>query len=129
MPSSNIRTLEQERARQAWDNVQEVKVRGQSYEGEYKSLVKGTPALILTNGLIQTLAFLESKKKPHHLAVVRHLSGWVCQQLKLTPNQLGKELREGDSVLLRLATQESLAYLQWLRRFAEATIEKEVEEH
>lgn len=131
MAETTIRTLEQERAQQAWLDVESV-VKGKNFEAEYKGLVKNAPVLILTNGLTQTLSFFEAKKKPHHLALNRHISAWVCKKLKLTrPEQrpdLLKKLLDGDSNLLRLATQESLAYLQWLKRFADAQIEKEASE-
>jgi CRISPR-associated protein Cmr5 len=126
--SETLRTLEQERARNAWENIEAV-VKQPDYRGDYKSLVKRVPALILTNGLLQTLAFLESKpKKPHFKILAQQLSKWVCRQLNLSQGNLSERLREGDSALLRLATQESLAYLQWLRRFAEAEISEEGKE-
>jgi CRISPR-associated protein Cmr5 len=128
---SNIKTLEQNRATQAWKDVQEV-VSERQKEKEYKSLVKGAPSVILTNGLLQTLAFYQSKKQLHHSKLLKHLSNWVVKQLSLGgsnqglsagDNSLALALRTGDSARLRLATQEALAYLQWLRRFADAQIE------
>ncbi|MEI7556912.1 type III-B CRISPR module-associated protein Cmr5 [Candidatus Chlorohelix sp.] len=117
MPSA-IKTLEQERAAKAWDDVKEV---GQNKE--YKGLVKSAPAMIITNGLMQTLAFYEAKDKPHHRYLDKHISRWVNNSLKLGSPNLSERLRNGDSNLLRLATNETLAYLQWLRRFAESQIE------
>lgn len=123
--AGTVKTLEQKRARQAWEDVQRIK--GQSFEGEYKGLVKSTPTLILTNGLTQTLAFFASKDKAGkpHGPLAKQIADWVCSQLELDSFNLGAELREGGSELLRLATVESLAYLQWLRRFVEAEITKE----
>ncbi len=136
MSTSSIRTLEQNRAEQAWNDVQKV-VNDNRDPKAYKSLVKSAPAFILTNGLLQTLAFYQSKRNSNaHKYLLDHLSGWVLKQLQLGPeanalsttsgdNKLAQLLRSGNSSRLRLATQESLAYLQWLRRFADAQIEGE----
>ena len=54
---SKRQTQEQERAKQAWENVHG-DVKGKNFAGEYKSLVSSAPADIQTNGLGQTVAFL-----------------------------------------------------------------------
>ncbi|HXG36040.1 MAG TPA: type III-B CRISPR module-associated protein Cmr5, partial [Dehalococcoidia bacterium] len=83
------KTLEQQRARRAWDCVQEVTNQPQDFKKKYSSLARKVPMLVLTNGLGQTLAFLLSKAKRHepenkrsveakaHDLLFTHLSNWV----------------------------------------------------
>jgi CRISPR-associated protein Cmr5 len=122
--SSPQQTIEQKRARAAWDDVLEVKGQ-ESYKEKYLALVRSAPADALTNGLGQTLAFLKAKGKGEHKALSKHLSRWVCPQMGWTQNDdLLRKLTEPDagSDVYRRATAETLAYLVWLKRFAEAEL-------
>jgi CRISPR-associated protein Cmr5 len=81
----------------------------------------------------QTLAFLVSKRpdKPGevtaHLHLARDLSRWVSQQLLGTPRDDLREwiVRQASVAEYRRATLEALAFLAWLKRFAEAELVKE----
>ena len=122
--SSPQQTMEQKRARAAWDDV--LAVKGQeSYKEKYLALVRSAPADVLTNGLGQTLAFLKAKGKSEHKDLSKHLSRWVCPQMGWIPNDdLLRKLteRESGSDVYRRAAAETLAYLVWLKRFAEAEL-------
>ncbi len=117
--SVKSRDLDRRRAEAAWKDIQGIN----ATDKEYGSLAREMPTLIQVNGLAQTLAFLKAKNKTHHQNIFKHLSDWVCQQLGLQGDLLERVL-EMDSQLYRRATAESLAFLQWLKRFAEAKIEK-----
>lgn len=121
--SSPQQTMEQKRARAAWDDV--LAVKGQGYAGEYLALVRSAPADVLTSGLGQTLAFLKAKGKREHEDLSRHLSRWVCPEMGWTENEdlLHKLTEPGaGSDIYRRAMAETLAYLVWLKRFAEAEL-------
>jgi len=126
MLQSMMRTLEQERARYAWQCINEV--RNQHFAGDYRSIAVKTPSLILTNGLGQTLAFLKAKGKgdpsDEHEVLYQHISNWLKQQLKLTDDLLEWIVNSANSQQYRLATMEALTLLQWLKRFAEAILPK-----
>ncbi|MCA9962963.1 MAG: type III-B CRISPR module-associated protein Cmr5 [Anaerolineales bacterium] len=114
---SNRKTTEQERAHHAWDRVEEVDKKGDSVKQNYGSWARKLPAMIQTNGLAQTMAFLCAKGKDHHKLLYEHVSGWVLRadtQKKLLPLLL-----EEDSSSYRRRTTEAIAYSLWLRRFAE----------
>jgi len=126
-------TTEQERARSAWEHVEDVAAK--SYKKEYGSQARGLPAMIQTNGLGQTLAFLKAKSKNEenaYKALYGHLSRWGFGRLtgdntaktpshsSRTTNDLLEWLINSDSATYRRATTEALAYALWLRRFAEA---------
>lgn len=116
-------TIEQKRAKAAWDNV--LTVKGQGHKKEYLSLVRSASADVLTNGLGQTLAFLKAKGKGEHKALLEHLSRWVCPQMGWAQDDdLLRKLTEpaAGSDVYRWAMAETLAYLVWLKRFAEAEL-------
>jgi CRISPR-associated protein Cmr5 len=123
--SSPQQTMEQKRARAAWDGVLAVKEQ-QRCVGEYLALVRSAPADVLTSGLGQTLAFLKAKGKCEHENLSNHLSRWVCPEMGWTKNDdlLHKLTERGaGSDVYRRAMAETLAYLVWLKRFAEAELE------
>lgn len=119
------RREEQKRAQSAWASVAEAKAKKMG--DKYKSLAQKMPAYILTNGLGQTLAFLKAKAgsnpSDEHGLLYDHLSGWIRPQTEAKSNPpLLQWLMEGDSRVYRRATTEALAYLTWLKRFAEAEL-------
>jgi CRISPR-associated protein Cmr5 len=127
------RTLAQERAQQAWACVQEVTNKPQEFKKKYGSLARKVPMLVLTNGLGQTLAFLKAKGKndpaDEHTVLFRHLSSWVLSQVASSTTANNGDLLQwvlqNDSAAYRRATIESLAFLTWLKRFAEAELPTE----
>jgi CRISPR-associated protein Cmr5 len=73
------KSLDQERAAYAWKCVQSVKDK----QKDYKNLAKSLPALVMSNGLIQTLAFLKAKEKQeHHLTLGAHIVAWAMTSNK-----------------------------------------------
>ncbi|MCZ7571785.1 MAG: type III-B CRISPR module-associated protein Cmr5 [Ardenticatenaceae bacterium] len=125
---SEQRMLEQRRAEAAWDAIQAVK-RTNSYQREYKSLARSAPADIHVNGLGQTLAFwrANAKKKAEHRELYNHVSRWVMRHLKQQPgdNLLEWVSKTATTDQYRQATTEAMAFLLWLKRFAEAELEGE----
>ncbi|GAB4418566.1 MAG: hypothetical protein Kow00106_14610 [Anaerolineae bacterium] len=116
-PQSTRQTVEQRRAAQALQDIQSVK----SNQKEYGSLVRGFAAMIRQDGLGPALAFLAAKGKEHHRALSGHLSRWVLPQMGASGStDLLQWLLSQDSATYRLAASETLAYLNWLKRFAEA---------
>lgn len=121
MPSA-LRTLEQERAKRAWECVQ--KVKSQSFASDYRTIAMKAPSLIITNGLGQTLAFLKAKGEDEHEALYHHLSEWLKKQLSIEGDLMEWLVNTATSQQYRLATMEALAFLQWLKRFTEAELPK-----
>ena len=131
--------LPQRRARHAWSAVEEAKRRlsandRKDYAGEAKRL----PARIAASGLGQAVAWLNAKHSRGQNLLTTHLARWLLVERRLVgraaarPNPtdidgkaLCKAIIEGDADLLRRATEEARAWLQWLARFAEAEIRTE----
>lgn len=114
---------EQKRARQAWELVKSVP---DNIIKEYSSLAKSAPVMILTNGLGQTLAFFISKSKGinEYSLLYTHLNEWLANNVVWSTGNTASELIERvinePSQGYRMATEESLAFLSWIKRFAGA---------
>lgn len=125
-----LKTQEQERAALAWTQVTDVS-RDPDVAQKYRSYVRSATSLILTNGLGQTLAFYKSKsgqKSPDekaYAALVDHLSKRVGKILPMTDDLLQAVSQNYTSSEYRRATNEVLAYLLWLKRFADASLPEE----
>lgn len=151
MPSQQ-QTLEQKRAAQAWDAVTgalgQAKAAAQAaatankdaadalkrlntdkgaedFKGKYGTLARKAPSLITSMGLGQTLAFLRAKGKNNgwdeHIVLGQHISSWVVNQIGKS-GELLDVVRQESSEVYRQATAEALAFLGWLKRFAEAEL-------
>lgn len=114
---------EQNRAAQAWDNIQKVP---NAEQKKYGTLARRLPALIQSNGLGQALAFLKAKgggkeERDAHNIIFNHVSDWVKDWMKADSNEdLLVWIIKQRSDRYRRATTEAIAYTVWLRRFAEA---------
>ena len=126
-------TLDQRRARHAWDAVARISGSTGARQKSYRREVKRLSIRILTAGLGHALAFLDAKSKSENAneALLRDIADWVID--KRHPPDSSSELPRADSLMqkiihgngtfLQIATDEVLAYLQWLTRFAEAELE------
>ncbi|GAC1634421.1 MAG: hypothetical protein NVS4B7_21130 [Ktedonobacteraceae bacterium] len=145
VPQGRRQTIEQERGRIAWADVQLVKdKKDKKLEQEYRSIARGLNAMIQINGLGQTLGFLKAKgkndeKKPHYLLLM-HLTGWMQNKSHFkAPNSeiIGRGYddllrwvthEDTTSADYRRATTECLAFGSWLSRFAESELQEPEEQ-
>jgi CRISPR-associated protein Cmr5 len=129
-----MQTMQQRRAADALKRVEEVK--GKPFDDRFKAYVQAMPAMIHMNGLGQTAAFYRSKSggkdsgAKAYDAVYQILSDWLTgkgQVYQTSGNVPCQDLLEGitqeTAHKYRLAEAEALAYLEWLKKFAEAFIE------
>jgi CRISPR-associated protein Cmr5 len=109
-------TLEQARAKFAWDSVQ-------GCSEAYVRHAKGAPALIMNNGLMQALAFFH--EKGHH-ELEGHLRTWLAVRVAELQGAdsfhllMNKLLNVKNPESYRQATEEALLLLRWIRQFAAA---------
>ena len=110
-------TLEQQRARDAWERC------GPDCEREYVNLAKALPALIMSSGLMQVMAFLHEKGGVHE-KLASHLRAWLhCRFDALPPDFTGfmeDLLKTDDPRRYQAVTAEAFAWLKWLRQMAAA---------
>lgn len=158
-----MKTLEQRRAKFAYDAVLEVKNDKSEIQKKYSSYVKSAPVLILSNGLPQTLAFYLSKMKmkddveytlvkselenyrngkPNkfenkferiaYAYLYYHISKWLAEEsnngvgLTSGKDPLKYLISEADVARVMQLTREAIELLNWMKRFADAMLEKEV---
>ena len=89
-------------------------------------VVRGLSSLIITNGLLATLAFAKEKRKGYPTfmeEIGRYLSSQGDDGRKIFTSQVNSlddfinVLTGGSSTALQRAADESLAYLAYLKRF------------
>ncbi|NOX36048.1 MAG: type III-B CRISPR module-associated protein Cmr5 [Calditrichaeota bacterium] len=114
--AENIRTLENNRAKFAFEMVRAVKEK----KDEYKSWSKKIPVLIKSNGLGQTLAFMKSRNKPETNLMLEQIKNWLIRKNEIQPNEdVIKKITEIDSSIYRRWSRETIALFNWVRRFAD----------
>jgi len=99
----------------------------------YRSYSRRIPTMILTNGLGQTLAFMKAKSEKGNAysflyqQITNYLKSGKASRITMPPdkNELIEWVISCDSKEYKFITQELLAFLNWLRRFAEGMIEGE----
>lgn len=114
-------TIEHKRAKLAHDQVKQLtpeKLKA------YKSAAERLPAMILTNGLLQTLAFY--KAKDYLSAVYQAVETWFQQLNQQEPSWrfLEGRLLTCSVADYRADTYEALAFAAWLKRFTETRYEE-----
>jgi len=101
-------------------------------KGNYDSYVKKMPAMIMNNGLLNTLAFGLSKKN-EWINIISDIRSWIgddncpvtdtikeCGKNGSDVNTFVENILKLSSDEYLLLTREVLNYLNWLRRFADA---------
>ncbi len=130
--------IEQGRATYAFAKVNSVSENGSdNLKKTYKTAAKKLPVLIKTNGLGQTLAFMKSKGAKNREAtngydkLYEQIGNWLQTEdvRELVPQgELVEKVIQLQSPVYRQVTVETLALLNWVRRFVDGLM-KDVEEN
>ena len=125
---SNIINMEQIRAARALTDAQEI-VSKRGTDGDQLS---GYHSLIITNGLLATMAYSIDKKKENELIAEKlmgHLAALQRQKLFPEPALSGRlkddlltisSSHKVTPLILAMMTDECMAYLNYLKRFVRA---------
>lgn len=119
-------TLDQRRAAHAWQAIGHLKENQEKPRKAIQRAAKKLPMRILTAGLGHALLFVESKKTAPCL--LSELSQWLLLEWHAKPeekekadaNHLLQAIIDGNSDDLRRYMAETIAWLAWFNRFAEA---------
>ncbi|MDP2268175.1 MAG: type III-B CRISPR module-associated protein Cmr5 [Deltaproteobacteria bacterium] len=121
-----MRTMAQKRAEFALSEV--LAATGKVERDKLKTFSAGAPSMILQNGFGQTLAFWQAKGKQEHMTLFDILTRW----LKQTDMKNFGECKQAKDYIQKLSTMEqreylnnqceSLALLEWVKRFANADL-------
>ena len=147
-----MRNIEQERSRVAHSCVVEVSSlsssKNEEIQKKYSSYVSKAPVLILMNGIGNTLMFFKSKignipqkeidedasKKAYDL-LYKHINGWLSGKYSIFSNfTSGKDTvdwisdEKTTTIHVAYATEETLRFLNWLKKFSDALLKKEESE-
>lgn len=128
-----INKLERGRAEFAYKRVEEAIEKLKDKKKEYLSYTRKIPQMILSNGLGQALAFVKAKSKDGNTydliykQITEYLKGNSTSRIQMPSDktELIEWVISCDSADYRYITQEILAFLNWLKRFAEGMIEEE----
>jgi CRISPR-associated protein Cmr5 len=131
-----INKLEKGRAEFAYRCVEkaiEVFKDNSKKQKEYKSNTRKISTMILSNGLGQTLAFIKAKSEKGNAydLIYSQLTEYMKSdhtvriQMPKEKNDFVEWVISCDSSKYRYITKEILAFLNWLKRFAEGLIEGE----
>jgi|SRR5690554_2185278 len=113
--------IENGRAKKAYEFVK--KVSNQKYANKYKSHIKKLAPLIKTNGLGNTIAYIYSNDEAYQ-KIYKQLEYWLKEEKELiNKDTLLEEVVSIDSKSYRQLTKETLALLNWWRRFVDGIIE------
>ncbi len=122
-----MRTMAQKRAEYALSETLATAGNG-DLKDKLKNFSAGAPSMILQNGFGQTLAFWLAKGKPEHMALFDILTRW----LKQTDRECFGDCRQPKDFIYKLSTieqrqylsaqTETLALLEWVKRFANADL-------
>jgi CRISPR-associated protein Cmr5 len=127
MPDPQL-TREQQRAMHALARIKEVAE--SKHAKDYKGYAESLPATIVANGLGQACATLlaQAKGKPDaHRVLYDHLEDWLCGSKAAVYDRkpLIEAIINGNQDQYVRAQFEALAYLTWLKKFAQAQLSKE----
>jgi CRISPR-associated protein Cmr5 len=126
MPQTIRTGLEQGRAKYAYECAEKGAALGKA-SSEYRAYAKKIPMMIKINGLGATLAFISSKNERYKL-IYRQLSVWFTQSELIDfdgSQAFVNYVVTVDSSTYRAMTIETLAFFNWLRRFAEGLINED----
>jgi len=116
------RTLGQHRAAYCLEMLKNLKPK----RDEFKALSAGLPSMILQNGFGQTLAFLLSKGKDKHLAAFEIIALWLVNRKFISPSNqqldILNQISKMNQAQYLQAQRETLAMLEWLKRYANAAL-------
>ena len=122
-------TREQRRAQLVYERLKPYKNRDQSYRDNYGSMALRFPALVRSAGLVQALAFVDSRGKDEHrdfvhdlAAVLAELNQQTTEDREQAFNWLFEQARKADLPHYLHLTRETLAVADWFKRFAQSIL-------
>lgn len=121
-----LQTIEQKRASDAYGKIKDLPLDRKTKE--YGSKIKRLPAMVQSCGLLPAVGFYASKGDLKD--IYSKLEEWFFSAdldfpwptTQRSSKNLLESLAKIDRELYRMATREALAYLNWLKRAAEALL-------
>ncbi|MEA3308551.1 MAG: type III-B CRISPR module-associated protein Cmr5 [Chloroflexota bacterium] len=89
---------------------------------QYGSMAHKFPVLVRQAGLIQALAFVHTRGKDGHQALLADLAQVIAEG---DAQEFVKQCREADLTNYMWLTRQTLSALEWFKRFAQSVLEVE----
>lgn len=119
---TTLKGIEQGRAKYAFEAVNGIsQTNKKELKESYKPAAKKLPVLIKTNGLGQTLAFIKERNQGYD-KLYDQIGNWLQTEdaKRLVPQgELVEQVIQLQSPVYRQVTVETLALLNWIRRFVD----------
>lgn len=94
--------------------------KGKPERDQYGSMAHKLPILIRTAGLAEALAFVESRNKPAHHALLEDLAQVLGEKDMET---LGKRSRSAEMQDYVFLSRRAMLALKWFKRFAQSVLD------
>ncbi len=121
-----MQTRDQKYAHAIYQQVEKIQAWPEKKRNQYGGLAHKLPVLIRTSGLVQALAFIDTKAKDKAKdnQAHRQILDDVAETLgKTDRKQLLERAREAELTEYMLLTQQALAALLWYKRFAQSLLD------
>lgn len=137
-----MRLLDQSRAEHALAAIEPMQTLPLQLRSRYLAYLKGLPAMIITHGLGQSLAVLKANSQKNnekqdqkaYLLLYQQSAEWLCHQdhgifRGASPDTLMTAIVQCHLTEYMRAQTELLAFVAWLKKFAEALLADSSEAH
>lgn len=114
-------TRDQERARSAYERVSRHREKPAAWREQYGGMAHRLPLLVRQAGLVQALAFVETRGQDANLVLLEDLA----QTVGLSKEDLLERSRCAALPEYLRLTREVLRAAQWYRRFAQSVLDVE----
>jgi len=121
-----MQTIEQELAEKVYHKVAAHKDKTDAKQ--YGSMAHKLPILVRTAGLAEALAFVESRGKDPHKALLKDLAQVVLNRETETIEAFGRQSRTAEMQDYVYLTRRTMLALKWFKRFAQSALGVEATE-
>lgn len=118
-----MKTLEQEFAEKVYDKVTTFgrnQPKGSAKRNQYGAMAHKLPILIRTAGLAEAVAFVESRGKDGHTALLEDLGQVVSVK---NAGTFAEQSRKAELQEYMYLTRRTLLALKWFKRFAQSVLD------
>lgn len=115
-----MHTIQQDVAAKVYDKVQAARSRDKTEQGDYGSMALKLPVLVRQAGLVQALAFVETRGKGGHKALLEDLAQVVDDK---PAADFMRQCRAADLAGYMWLTRQVLSALEWFKRFAQSVLD------
>ncbi len=118
-----MQTLQQEYAQKVYERVESFgQHKDRSEYTEYGSMAHKFPVLVRQAGLVQALAFVHTRGKEAHKALLEDLAQVVVGQ---SAEAFVSQCKSAELMSYMWLTRQTLSALEWFKRFAQSVLEVE----